>query len=73
MKCWNKTAEYIGAKAKKGVAVLVEGELQVEQWEKDGTKHSKVVINASSIQLVGRRDELERVPNDSIPESDIPF
>lgn len=35
----------------KGKAVLVNGEYQTESWEKEGQKHSKVVILANQIEF----------------------
>lgn len=37
----------------KGTQVLVEGELDQQSWEKDGQKHSKMVLQVGRLQLLG--------------------
>jgi len=37
----------------KGKQVGVDGSLHQDRWEKDGQNHSRVVINADNIQLLG--------------------
>lgn len=37
----------------KGRSVLVEGRLQEQRWEKDGQKHSKMVVIASNVRFLG--------------------
>jgi len=51
IKVWGKQAEYIGNYGKKGSQVFISGRLDVESWEKDGQKRSKVVILAENITL----------------------
>lgn len=62
VKCWNKTAEYISGRANVGDAVLVEGQIKMEKWEKDGQKRSKLVINAHSVQILTKKEETQIVP-----------
>jgi len=52
---WGKSAEGVSQRFKKGDSVLVEGSLQLEQWEdkKDGSKRSKHAIKAMSVKGVG--------------------
>lgn len=48
---WGKYAE--DARLRKGARVMVEGDLRLEQWEAaDGTKRSRVRINAESVSLL---------------------
>ncbi|MEI7436720.1 MAG: single-stranded DNA-binding protein [bacterium] len=56
---WGQTAENCGKYLHKGSPVLVEGRLQYDQWEgKDGTKRSKLRVQASRVQFLNsRRDE----------------
>jgi single-strand DNA-binding protein len=44
----------------KGTAVLVEGELDQQTWEKDGQKRSKIILNVNAIQLVGGKKDAAR-------------
>lgn len=57
---FGKTAETMNTYTKKGSAVLVEGELELEQWEKDGVKRSKHSLNVNTVQFMdsrgGKRD-----------------
>jgi single-strand DNA-binding protein len=47
----------------KGKQVAIEGRLNQERWEKDGQKHSRVKIIATSIQLLGGgKKEEQREP-----------
>lgn len=48
-------AEYLG----KGSQILVEGKLKLEQWEKDGQKHSKHKVKVDAMQMLGKRGEGE--------------
>ena len=46
---WAKLAEQVGANVKKGARLSVVGRLRMEQWEKDGTKHTKIGVVAESV------------------------
>ncbi len=50
---FGKTAEALKQYLLKGKQVAINGELEQQRWEKDGQQHSKVVINAYNIQLLG--------------------
>ncbi|MCD6342407.1 MAG: single-stranded DNA-binding protein [Spirochaetaceae bacterium] len=55
---WGRQGEAIVNYMTKGKQVAVEGQLRQDRWEdkNDGSKRSKVVIDASNIQLLGSRD-----------------
>ena len=59
---WGRAGESINQYLVKGKQVAIEGELQQERWEKDGQHHSKVVINASNVQLLGGGEGERRQP-----------
>ena len=44
IKAVGKTAENICQNLKKGSQVIIQGELQLDQWEKDGKKYSKLKV-----------------------------
>ncbi|MBR2713999.1 MAG: single-stranded DNA-binding protein, partial [Kiritimatiellae bacterium] len=80
---WDKLAELCGQYLTKGRSILVEGRLQMDSWEKDGVKHQKLKVRASTIKFLPQGDRLagglkpvaEPVAA-SVPESDpddIPF
>lgn len=60
---WGKTAENIKPYIGKGKQIAVDGYIEQQRWEKDGKTHSKVVIVANQVQLVGGR-------TDSQPQSE---
>ena len=43
-KAWDKQAEFISKHFEKGKEIWIQGELKIEQWEKDGQKRSAPVI-----------------------------
>ena len=52
---WAKQAEACAQYLGKGSPVLVEGRLQLDQWEtKDGEKRSKLRVRADRVQFLGR-------------------
>ena len=59
---WQNEAAFISVKAfkdtasrcaslRKGEMVCVEGRMKQEDWERDGKKHSRLVLNASRVQF----------------------
>ena len=48
---------------KKGKQIVVSGSLKQNRWEKDGQKYSRIVISATSIQLIGGKDEINSPSN----------
>ena len=41
---WNAGANYIGKYFRKGRMIVIQGRLDVNDWEKDGQKHSRAII-----------------------------
>ena len=69
---WGATATNVSKFLKKGSQALVEGELEQENWEKDGVKHNKIVARANKVTFVGSKAEsTEETPE--TPTEDIPF
>jgi len=65
---WGKTAENTAKYMSKGGAVLVEGRLKLDQWEKDGQKFSKLkVIGESVVFLSNSKDEKSDNPEPRQP------
>jgi single-strand DNA-binding protein len=56
--CWGKTAEFVGENFKKGRAVLIEGRLQMNEWDDKttGQKRSTIDINADRVQSLSWED-----------------
>jgi len=64
IKCsvWRQQAEYVNQYAKKGDAILVEGDqLALEEWTaQDGTVRHTLALQAQRVQLLGSRDSEPR-------------
>lgn len=56
---WGRTAEIAGEYLGKGRPVMIEGRLQLDQWEdkETGQKRSKLRVVGESMQLLGGRSE----------------
>lgn len=54
---FGKGAEWIAENFKKGTAVIVSGELTVNEYEKDGVKHRPHQIAVNSFSYAGRKVE----------------
>lgn len=65
-KAFGKTAEVIQKFFTKGKPILVEGRLTLDQWEKDGVKHSKHRVVVESFTFVGG-DRAEGQPSPQRP------
>lgn len=50
---WGKGGEAVNQYLTKGKQVAVQGELRQDKWEQDGQSRSKIIINASNVQLLG--------------------
>lgn len=50
-KIFNERAEKLAQYIKKGSLVTVTGAFQMDEWEKDGVKHSRPVILVNDVQL----------------------
>lgn len=59
---WDKLAELCGQYLSKGRSILVEGRLQMDSWEKDGIKHQKLKVRASTIKFLPQGDRLNGGP-----------
>jgi len=73
---FGKQGEVVTQYLTKGQQIAVSGELRQDRWEKDGQKHSRVVIVADSVQLLGgkRQDGNKAAPRaESEPLHPEPF
>jgi len=68
---WESRANLIKQYFIKGKAILVTGELKTENWEKDGQKRSRQIVNVSSISFVPQdtAQPTQTLPN--VSEQDI--
>lgn len=63
---WSHTAEYLANYAKKGTALTIMGKLQQQRWEKDGQKHSKVVISVLEAVLQPKGTNTQENSNSAV-------
>lgn len=55
---WGKTAELVGNSCAKGHRLLVEGRLQIRNFDaKDGTKHWVTEVVANNVEFIERKAE----------------
>ena len=52
---WARQAETCAEYLRKGSPVLIEGRLQLDEWEKDGQKRSKLRVRADRVQFLGSK------------------
>lgn len=64
---WEKQAEWCGERLRKGDAVLIEGELEQDTWEKDGQKHSTIQIRARRVDVLSPPREGQAAQRDAKP------
>lgn len=58
--CWVKMAEMVGNNLIKGIKVLVEGRLQISNYEKDGVKKQSTEIVAINIEFLEKKEDKKR-------------
>ncbi len=66
---WGQAAEHKTPQLKKGSPIYLVGRLQLDQWEKDGNKHSKISCVAQSVSV----GKLQSEDKDKQTEDDVPF
>lgn len=70
---WEKLAEVAAQYLEKGRQAYVEGRLQTRSWEKDGQKHYRTEVVASSILFLGggngrgRGEDIAEEDEDELP------
>lgn len=61
---FGKRGESLSQYLQKGQQIAVEGQLKQDRWEQDGMKRSKVVVEATNIQLLGGRNDRQNQNSD---------
>ena len=54
-KAWREQANHVVKYFKKGQECVVEGKIATEEWEKDGQKQSRTLLNLERIHFVGSK------------------
>jgi single-strand DNA-binding protein len=52
---WDAGAETFAEKCGKGDRILIEGSLKSESWEKEGVKHSRLLVRVDKFYLIQKR------------------
>jgi len=52
---WGRMAEVLAEYCKKGDPILVEGRLQLDQWEQEGQKRSKLKVIGERMQMLSSK------------------
>lgn len=68
---WDTGAEAIAESLKKGDAVMIEGSLRNDSWEKDGVKHSTMKIRVNNFGKISKTGS--RIKKDSKTEEAVAF
>jgi single-strand DNA-binding protein len=85
--CWGRQAETCKEYLTKGSLIFVEGKLQLDSWEKDGEKKSRMRVRADRVQFLSSKnrpkDKDEKMPDEyagrkdrnsqPVDDDDIPF
>ena len=64
---WGNSAPACNQYLSKGSQALVEGKLQMDTWEKDGQKFSKLKIRADKVQFLGSKEATGQAQSASVP------
>lgn len=56
--CWRKLAEICAQYVKTGMRVLVEGEIDVSAWEKDGQPRASLELTANTVKFLSNKGEM---------------
>lgn len=71
---WGKLAEFCEKYLNRGKQIYLEGKLRTRNWQdREGNKRFTTEINAQSIVLLGKRDEIQtEVETPKLPSEDLP-
>jgi len=76
---WGRQAETCAQYLEKGSSVMVEGRLELDRWESDGQKRSKLRVRANRVQFLGRPAHRPEAQPEPVPverdakEDEMPF
>jgi len=71
---WRKLAETCNQFLSKGRLVLVDGDIDASAWTtREGEARATLELTARMVRFLGRREERAALPEEEIPEEEIPF
>lgn len=56
-KAWRQTAVFINNYFKKGQQILIDGNIQIDTYEKDGAKKTYTYINVNQVEFCGKKSD----------------
>lgn len=56
-KAWRYTAEFISKYFTKGQEIVLEGRLVTEEWDKDGQKQSRIILDVRQAHFCGSKQD----------------
>lgn len=62
---WRATAEFVNKFFKKGQEILLNGELHIEKYEKDGKQQSFTKIVVDNVEFCGGKLEINKTTNNA--------
>ena len=62
---FGRMAEVCNEFLTKGAPVYVDGKLKLNQWEKDGVRHSRITLVGGGMQMLGQRGGGDRTSQES--------
>jgi len=65
---FGRTAEVAQQYCPKGAAVLIEGKLKQDKWEKDGKRHQKLTVTGDKLVLLGGRQQQNTAYSQPAPQ-----
>lgn len=65
--CWRKDADYAAKYLRKGDAALVMGEAYMDEWEKDGQKHTMLKVEALRVSSLAGRSAAAAAAKPAVP------
>ena len=69
---WKKQGENCATFLKKGRSILIEGELRLDKWEKDGQKHTRMKVIANRVQFIGAKPKGDGVGGEEMAREEMP-
>lgn len=71
-KAWRQTAEFLSNYFQKGQEIIVEGKLNTEEWEQDGSKRSRTVLSVDKLHFCGKKADVNTSRTSATGSSGLP-
>ena len=68
---WEKQSELVAKYLTKGSQCIVEGELRIDTYEKDGAKRTRAVVRADRVEFIGGNPNSAQNQNGGVKDASI--